>query len=194
MKNKKELLDLKKKKQRKNPEFVRQDIHKKKRLKRKWRKPRGEHSKKRLRMQSRAVVSPGHGTPKELRHTSKSGKQIINVKNLADIEGLNPKNQAVIVARKTGMKKKLVVLKQLIEKEFEIINIKDPKKYVKLKEDAFNKKKEDAEKRKKKESKKKESKKDEKVKDKKQDKEEVPEEEKKKIEKKEIDKLLTKKT
>ena len=49
----KELLELKKKIKKKKPNFTRQETHKKSKLKKKWRRPKGIQSK--LRLNKRAI-------------------------------------------------------------------------------------------------------------------------------------------
>ncbi|MEM2138673.1 MAG: eL32 family ribosomal protein, partial [Candidatus Woesearchaeota archaeon] len=111
----KKLLDFKNKKKAKNPKFTRQDAYKKKRITLAWRKPRGWDSKQRKRMQRQAIVEPGYGSPKELRGVHKSGFNIVKVSNLKDIEKINPKEDAVLIAN-IGLKKKFIILEELIKK------------------------------------------------------------------------------
>jgi ribosomal protein L32E len=165
--------------------FVRQDTHKKKRLSKIWRKPRGVDSKKRLRMQNRVIVSPGYRTPKSHRNKI-NGQDICYVNSISQLEKLDPKKQSIVVSAKIGLKRKIPLLEKLIENKFKILNISDPQNYLKAKKSELEKKKEQQKEKeitKKKEVKKKK----ESIEDK------LSEEEKKKLEKKEIDKLLTKK-
>ena len=85
----KDILEIKKRKKANKPKFLRQDTHKKKRLDKIWRKPRGCDSKKRLRMQNRVIVAPGYGTPDSMRGLTVTGLEILakiihptNFKNL----------------------------------------------------------------------------------------------------------------
>ena len=164
---------------RKKRTFFRQDHHKKKRLAKKWRKPRGCDSKQRLRMQNRVKVSPGYGNPKTL-HDTTSGLLKIYVSSLNEIPNVDAKKHTVVLSSKIGLKKKLPIIQELIQKHIAIHNIQDPEEYVKRKTSQLKKRK------KIKEEKKEAPKKKKSIEDK------LTDEEKKKLEKKEIDKLLTK--
>jgi large subunit ribosomal protein L32e len=180
----KNLLKFKIAKKAKNPKFLRQDSYKKKKLSKSWRKARGWDSKQRKRMQRQAIVEPGYGSPKALRGLHKTGLSIVHVKSAADIKGLNPKEQGVILSRKLGLRKRIGILKELIKNKFTLLNIKNPDSYLKNKEEYL-------ESRKQKGVEKHEEKKEVVAKESIEDK--LSDEEKKKLEKKEIDRLLTKK-
>jgi len=180
------LVDFKNKKKAKNPRFVRQDTHKKKRITVGWRKPRGWDSKQRKRMQREAIVEPGYGSPKELRGVHKSGLEIVTVISLDVLKSVNKKTQGIIVSGKIGMRRKVAIITEAMKQEIKILNIPKPAEYLKRKEEV----KEQAKKAKDVTGKKKESKE---KKDKESIEDKLSEDEKKKLEKKEIDRLLTKK-
>jgi len=186
---KENLLERKQNKKKRNPKFIRQDIHKKKRLAKLWRKPRGCDSKKRLMKNNRLIVKPGYGTPAELREKDRNGKEIINVNLPSQLKEIDPKKQVVIVSGKIGLKKRLQILEEIVKMNIIIHNISNPEEFIKKKKaDLLEKKKQ---KKKTEQEKEKKSVKSKKKKESVEDK--LSEEEKKKIEKKEIDKLLTKK-
>ncbi|MEM3373843.1 MAG: eL32 family ribosomal protein [Candidatus Woesearchaeota archaeon] len=182
----KKLLDFKNKKKSKNPKFIRQDAYKKKRITLGWRKPRGWDSKQRKRMQRQAIVEPGYGSPKELRGVHKSGLKIVYVSNLEDIKKINPKEEGVILS-KVGLKKKLMLIEELIKNNITILNIKEPQKYLELKKKQLEDKKKKSEEKKEKTKETKPESKKESIEEK------LSDEERKKLEKEEIDRLLTKK-
>jgi len=184
---KENLLESKQKKKKRNPRFIRQDIHKKKRLAKLWRKPRGCDSKKRLMKNNRLIVKPGYGTPAKLREKDRDGKEIVNVNSLSQVKKIDPKKQVVIVSGKIGLKRRLRLVEELVKMKIIIHNITNPEEFIKKKKADLLKKK----KQKKKTEKEKKSVKSKKKKESVEDK--LTDEEKKKIEKKEIDKLLTKK-
>lgn len=185
----KELLELRKKIKKKKPSFVRQDAHKKPRLEKKWRKPKGIHSKMRLKLRGyRRSVSVGYGSPKKVRGLHNSGLKSIMINSIKDIEKLDSKKECAAIAKTIGMKKRILLINKAKAVGVRIINIKNVDAYLKNLEEKFAKRKE----------KKKERKKKEKAKEvKKGKKEELAdkiktEEEKKEKVKKEKDKLLTK--
>lgn len=183
----KELLELRKHIKGKKPDFIRQDAHKKKRLGRKWRRPKGLHSKIRLKLRGRAKkVQIGYRSPKKVRYLHKSGLQQYVVKSIKDLEALDNKKTGLVISSSLGNKKRIVILKKAKEKGFRILNFSDPDEFIKKIEEKIalrkNKKKEKQEKSK-----------DAKRKEEKKLTEKVDGENKKEVEKKEKDKLLTKK-
>ncbi len=193
-------LKFRKEMKKKKPKFIRQDAHKKRKLAKVWRRPRGLHSKVRLAKKGyRRKVSKGFKAPKEVRFLHPSGLDLTVVNNLKDLNNIDPKKEGILIASAIGVKKKLAIIKRALELKIAILNIKSPKDYIKSIEEKRKKKKEVREKKKKeKEEKKKIIEKKAKEKKAKEEKEEltdkVSEEEKKKQEKLEKDKLLTKRT
>ena len=187
----KELLELRKQIKGKKPDFIRQDAHKKKRLGKKWRRPKGLHSKIRLKLRGRAKrVSAGYRSPRKVRYLHKSGLKQCIIKSIKDLESLDAQKNCLIISSSLGDKKKIIILKKAKESGFNILNFKNPDDYIKKVEDKINLRK-----------KIKENKKKEKKVEKKEAKEEKKEklaqkveEDKKKIEKKEKDKVLTKRS
>jgi len=192
----KELLELRKRIKSKKPEFIRQDSHKKKRVKRSWRSSKGLHSKMRLKLKGyRRSVEIGWGSPRQVRGLSPEGLEKIAVSNINDLKKIDAKKQGALISGNVGLKKKLEIIKEAEKLKIKILNIKDPEKYLKYAEEFLRKKKEEKlekekQKEKKKTEKKKETKKEEKTIE---EKVEVTDEEKKKQEKEEKDKVLTKK-
>ena len=182
-----DLHDNKKEKKARKPVFLRQETHKKKRLSKKWRKPRGGDSKLRLRMQGRVIVSPGYGTPKNLRGMH-GNLEIVHVSRMSEISSLDPKKHCAVISGRIGQRTRFAVIEALLKENITILNIKDPAGYVEDKKSKLEKKK----------TKKQEKATKETTEKKKSDKESIEDklsdEEKKKIEKKDIDKLLTKRT
>jgi large subunit ribosomal protein L32e len=185
-----DIVKTKKEKKARSPKFIRQDVHKKKRLASKWRKPRGCDSKKRLAKNNRIRVKPGYGTPNNMKNLDYNGKEIVLITKIEELENIDLKKQVVIVSGKIGFKNKKKIVAEIIKKKIQTYNIKDPEKYLKNQES----KRAEIKKAKKKEDIDKKEKKIEKPKKEKESIEDtISEEDKKKIEKKEIDKLLTKK-
>ncbi|MCH8003471.1 MAG: 50S ribosomal protein L32e [Nanoarchaeota archaeon] len=184
----KELLELKKQIKSKKPHFIRQDAHKKKKLSKKWRRPKGLHSKIRLKLRGRAkYVSVGYRSPKKVRYLHKSGLQQHIVRSIADLEGLNAKKICLIISSSLGDRKRITILKKAKEYGFNILNFDNPDEFIKNIENKINLKRE---KRTKEKEKVKEAKKVEKKEEKLSEK--VKKVDTKEAEKKEKDKLLTK--
>lgn len=183
----KELLQVRKRIKAKKPTFVKQDTHKKKRIRPRWGKPRGWQSKIRLHKRGhRRSVTPGYGSPTQVKGLHPSGLEPIEVNTQGDLKQLDPEKQGIVISRSVGMRKKIILAEKAKEAGLKILNLKDPDSLVKKFQERIAKKKEAQTKKDKKkqaEKKTKESKKSE----------QLSEEEKKKQEKLEKDKLLTKK-
>jgi len=179
------VLELRKQMKMRKPKFIRQDAHKK-RLKKRWVRPRGLHSKVRLRKSGHPKpVSNGYGSPKEVRGLSKEGLKIKIIHNEDGFNEINKEKDGIIIASSVGLRNKLQLLKKAREKGIKILNL-NVDEYIKKKEEGFKKRLEERkkgkEKKKKEETKEKKDKLEEKLSD----------EEKKESKKKEKDKLLTK--
>jgi len=193
MKDKKELLGLRKKIKDKKPTFIKQDVHKRKKLAKHWRKPKGLQSKMRLKLNGyRRSVTPGWGSPKEVYGLDRSGLKIIKISTITELNKLNPQEEGALISSTVGLKKKTEIIKKAKEKGITLLNIKDSDKWLKDTADKLEKKKQE---KNKKQEKKAEKKKETEKKEKKEEKlaEKLTEEEKKQQEKEEKDKLLTKK-
>ena len=196
------LLDAKKLMKKKRPTFVRTDSHKLKfKGSDKWRKPKGLHNKMGdNRRGYRRCVDFGYRTPVELRNVCvNDGMEHVVVRTISDLQKIDTKTQAIMVAHTVGLKKQLDILAKALEMNIKVANIKDVKKYLdETKKSLDDKKaskkkketdKEDRKKKREKEAKEKEEKDLEKTVEKEGD--EDKEKEKKAEEKKEKDKVLT---
>ncbi len=191
------LLKIKEIVKKKKPDFKRRNAGKKKRLSFAWRKPKGWQNKQRLRKKGKpAVVEPGYGSPRLVRgFTRREGLKKVLIRNLKDVEKIDPKIEGAVLAASLGLRKKIQIyrackergikiiepkeeqLEALIKKKEKELELKRKLAAEKAKEKEKEKKKEQKEERKEKESKDKEEKKDKE----KEDKQKKLEEEKKKI-------------
>lgn len=96
----------------KKPKFTRQRSHDKKRVKKRWRKPRGIDSKQKKGKKAKgAKPRIGYGSPNK--------PMPIMVRNLADLDKAQGK---IIIASKTGKKKRFEIIEKAQEKKLEIVN------------------------------------------------------------------------
>ncbi|MFC1723514.1 50S ribosomal protein L32e [Nanoarchaeota archaeon] len=115
----------------KKPTFMRQDSHKKGKLKNNWRRPKGSDSKMRNNKKGyRRSVRIGWRSPRVIRGLSREGLTTVIVETLKQIEVIDPKKDSIIIGSSVGLKKKLELLEAAITKGLKIHNFTDPKAYV----------------------------------------------------------------
>ncbi len=107
----------------KKPVFLAQDVHKKKRLEKKWKKPKGLQSKMRLQKKGhRKVVSVGWKSPREVRGLSREGLQQVRIETLSQLENIDNKSQGIIISSKLSIKKKYDLLLEAEKKNIVVLN------------------------------------------------------------------------
>ncbi|NIO20435.1 MAG: 50S ribosomal protein L32e [Candidatus Aenigmarchaeota archaeon] len=125
MKEKEELLEVRKKIKKKKPEFKRQEWFRKKSLGKKWRKPRGIHSKLRRQEKAKgALPRPGYGSPSGVRGLNREGYREVIVRNAKDLENVNPKEDVAVISKTVGRKKKLEILEMAKKRNIKVGNYK----------------------------------------------------------------------
>jgi large subunit ribosomal protein L32e len=108
---------------RKRPKFRRWLSQTYRKLRPAWRRPRGLHSKVRVREKSKVKMpSIGYGAPRKLRYLHPSGFKEVLVKNVADLQKIDPKVQAVKIAHTVGKKKRQDILKKAEELKIKVLN------------------------------------------------------------------------
>jgi len=108
---------------RKKPKFRRWMSQSYKRVKSSWRKPKGLHSKIRIREKSKIrMPSIGWSAPRILRGLHPSGLKEVLVRNINELEKINPKNEAVKIAHTLGKKRREEILKKAKELKIKVLN------------------------------------------------------------------------
>ena len=148
MKDLKKALELKKVLKKKKPVFLKQDAHKKAKLKKNWRQPRGRHSKMRLKLGSyRKHPSVGYSLPRIVRGLNPQGIKEVHVHNVEDLKNVQ-KGEGIIISKTVGLRKKIAILKRIKElKDLTVLNVKDIDKFLKKTEERFLAKKKESKKR-----------------------------------------------
>lgn len=188
-------LKLRKEIKSRKPDFMKQDAHKKARLSKSWRKPRGRQSKMRLNTRGyRRGVALGYGSPAVVKGAHPTGFMPVMTHNVEELSSIDAVKEGIIIASSVGKRKKIDIIKKALEMKISVLNLKDPAKFVANIEAALDtKRKAKKVKTKKRQNKKKEYEKqaaDKKAQEtKKEENPEVQEQQ----EKKEKDKVLTKK-
>ncbi len=105
------------------PKFNRQDHHKKKRVKKSWRKPRGTHSKQREGVKGKgATVEAGFRSPEAVRGKHPSGFEEVRVHRPADLENVDPDTEAVRVASAVGGRKRERIEDRAADEGIRVLN------------------------------------------------------------------------
>lgn len=119
-----ERLRLRKQIKRRTPEFLREEWFRYKRIPKNWRKPDGISSKMRINLKYRpSKVRVGFRGPKEVRGLHSSGFEEVIVYNVNDLEGIDPKKQAVRIGSSVGTKKRIDIEKKAEELDVRILNL-----------------------------------------------------------------------
>ncbi|MDD1768012.1 MAG: 50S ribosomal protein L32e, partial [Methanomassiliicoccales archaeon] len=106
----KDLLSKRSEISKRRPHFLRQEGFRFMRLGDTWRRPRGMHSKMRRHYKYRPpVVSIGYRGPQKVRGLHPSGFEEIIIHNPAQLDGMDPKRQAVRIGGGVGYKKRLEI-------------------------------------------------------------------------------------
>ncbi len=119
------LLHLRRSIDRRRPIFGRQAANRYVRIGRwgSWRRPRGLQSKQRRHYGYRPmVVSIGFRTPAKIRGLTPSGFRPQIVSNSAQLEGLDPKREAAIIAHGVGVRKRLLLEEAARKKGLHVLN------------------------------------------------------------------------
>ena len=124
-KEQKEKLLIRKQIKKRTPEFLREEWFRYKRIPKNWRRPDGITSKMRINLKYRpSKVRVGFRGPKEVRGLHSSGFEEVMAYNVADLEDVDPKKQAVRIGSTVGTKKRLKIAKRAEELEIRILNMK----------------------------------------------------------------------
>ena len=107
----------------KGARFKRDGYGKKRQLSDSWRKPRGQHNKQREQKKAKgALPKPGFGSPVAVRGMHPSGFFEVLVTSLKDLEGLDPKTQAVRLGGTVGTRKRTIIQEQAVSAGLKVLN------------------------------------------------------------------------
>jgi len=126
----------------KQPNFMRQEAHKRLKLSEDtWRKPRGIHSKLRLRRRGKAkMVSVGYRLPEEVRGLTKEGLRIVPVSSVQQLKNLT--KDCVVLVAKVSKRQRLSILLEAQKLGINVINFKDIAKEIEAVKKKLSSKKE----------------------------------------------------
>jgi large subunit ribosomal protein L32e len=108
--------------------FKRDGYGKKRQLSDSWRKPRGQHNKQREQKKAKgALPKPGYGSPIAVRDMHPSGFFEVLVATATELEGLDPKTQAVRISGTVGDRKRIGLQAAAIEAGLKVLNARTVK-------------------------------------------------------------------
>lgn len=130
----------------KKPKFKRQESWRYKRVKENWRKPRGIDSKMRKKVKG-WPPSPevGYRSPKKIRGLHPSGYVEVRVQTVEALNGLDPKTQAIRIARTVGGKKRVEILALADERGIHVLNPRIAKELEEIEEEEVEEEEEEKE-------------------------------------------------
>jgi len=119
----KRLLEVRKERKRREPDFIRQESWRYVRIKENWRRPRGIDSKMRLKKKGYPKMPDiGYGSPKLVRGLHPSGFREVLVYNPSQLDNLDPSREAIRIAHSVGKKKRMEIIKKAEELGIRVLN------------------------------------------------------------------------
>jgi len=110
------------------PKFQGQEVWRYKRIRDRWRRPRGVDSKMRQNVKGwPKTVNVGYSGPKNAKFLHPSGYKEVLVHNLSEIKELDTETQAIRIAHAVGGKKRMEILNKAKEKGLHILNPRELK-------------------------------------------------------------------
>jgi large subunit ribosomal protein L32e len=110
-------------KKRKKPDFQRLESWRLKRVKKRWRRPRGLDNHMRRKIKG-WPLSPntGYRSQKIIRGLHPSGFREVRVFNVDDLNGVDPEEEAIKIAHTVGTRKRIEIVKRAKEMGIHILN------------------------------------------------------------------------
>lgn len=119
----KEALEKRREKKDREPEFLRQEWFRYKRLGECWRRPKGLHSKMRKGLKYRPPrVKIGYRGPRLARGLHPSGFEEVMVYRVEDLDRINPERQAIRIGGTVGVRKRIDIVKKADEMGIRVLN------------------------------------------------------------------------
>jgi large subunit ribosomal protein L32e len=128
----KKSLKLRRRIKKNKPKFLRPESWRYVRLKESWRRPRGLDHKMRKSIKGWPPnVGVGYRGPRVARGLHPSGYREVIVHNIEELDGIDPKLQAIRLAHTVGMRKRARILAEARKKRILVLNAKEIKELIK---------------------------------------------------------------
>jgi large subunit ribosomal protein L32e len=116
-------LEQRQKMKARKPHFAKQDAHKRAKLTKAWRRPRGYQSKMRLGKRGYArAISAGWGSPRSVEGLARNGLRPVSVATLSQLEALDVKKECAVLVRTLGARRKEELLTKAKERKVIVLN------------------------------------------------------------------------
>jgi len=126
---KEQALALRQRIKKRKPRFRRQESWRYKRVTEVWRRPDGVDSKMRIKAKGwPKSAEVGYRGPKAARYLHPSGYSEVLVRNVDDVDKVNPETQAIRIAHTVGAKKRVEISARAREKGIYVLNPREEEK------------------------------------------------------------------
>jgi large subunit ribosomal protein L32e len=116
-------LEQRQKMKARKPHFAKQDAHKRAKLTKAWRRPRGYQSKMRLGKRGYArTISAGWGSPRSVEGLARNGLRPVSVATLSQLTALDVKKECAVLVRTLGARRKEELLMKAKERKVIVLN------------------------------------------------------------------------
>lgn len=123
MTEKDRLLRIRSNNNKRRPKFKRENYYQFKRIQTSWRKPKGIDSKMRHQLKGkRQLPQTGYRNPSSVRGLHPSGKEVIRIETIADLEKIDPNTQIVQIGGTVGSRKRVKIINAAEDMDIHIIN------------------------------------------------------------------------
>lgn len=130
--NKETLVATREKEKKKKPKFRRQESWRYRRLKERWRRPRGLDNKVRRKVKGwPSAPNSGYRGPRPSRGLHPSGLKEVRVFNVDDLDEVDPNLEAVRIAHTVGGRKRIEIITRAKEMGVRVLN---PREFKELEE------------------------------------------------------------
>ncbi|GGP21262.1 50S ribosomal protein L32e [Thermocladium modestius] len=109
--------------ERREPKWMRMNSWLNRKLQGAWRRPKSLDNKiKKQRKGYPPLVKSGYGKPKLVRGLHPTGYEEVIVHNVKELDSIDPRRQAIRIARTIGLRKRIEIIRKATEKGIRVLN------------------------------------------------------------------------